>query len=81
MAGTFSPTVGNWMYIFVYFAFGGWGVVVLAKHRREIFAELCAEPEPFVPVEHRVRRFLSNPLVLIFMICMAGLLAQPFLQA
>ena len=80
-AETFSPTVGNWMYLFVYFAFGACGLIVLAKRRREIFAELRAEPEPFVPVKHRIRRFLSNPLVLIFMICMAGLLAQPFLRA
>lgn len=81
IAGDFSPAVGNWMSIFVYFAFGGCGLIVLAKHRREIFAKLRAEPESFVPVEHRVRRFLLNPLVLIFMICMAGLLAQPFLRA
>lgn len=81
IAGAFSPAVGNGALMAVYFVLGAFGVFVLAKHRREIFAELRAEPEPFVSVEHRVRRFLSNPLVLLFMICMAGLLAQPFLQA
>lgn len=81
MAGAISPAVGNRMYLFVYFALGACGVIVLVKHRRGILAELRAEPEPFVPTEHRTRRFLSNPLVLFFILLTAGLMARPFLQA
>lgn len=80
IAGTFAPAVGNDALTAVYFVLGACGLIVLAKHRRKIFAELRTETESFVPVEHRARRFLSNPLVLIFLICMAGLLAQPFLR-
>ena len=53
----------------------------LFRTRRGILAELRAEPEPFVPTVHRTRRFLSNPLVLFFILLTAGLMAKPFLQA
>ncbi|MDF1493838.1 CPBP family intramembrane glutamic endopeptidase [Caproiciproducens sp. CPB-2] len=61
--------IPNTIAIYVIIAIlGGIGIWVLIKKRQMILKNLRKEKENFVPVEHRIRRFFSNPLMLFYLI-------------
>lgn len=66
--GLFSPQSGAFFIIATYVILGCIGIEILIKKKQVIHDSLNNELPEFIPIEHRVRKFICNPLMFLTLV-------------